>query len=150
MFPPQRIQNASKIQQEIILWNNTFKKINQSINQWTDKAGSMCTSSGVSLVSGWPWIARRARAPALMLLRLICRSGGGPPRGWPRTMTAQPDNTCQEKNKTLSVCLFAFTPCQIFSWWETISTFYKSLNYIMLLFVNVYLSKTLFVNSFMI
>lgn len=52
------------------------------------------TSSGVSLVSGWLWAARRAMAPARMLLRLIWRSGGGPPRGWPRTMMAQPDKTC--------------------------------------------------------
>lgn len=51
------------------------------------------TSSGVSLVSGWLWVARRARAPVRTLLRLICRSGGGPPRGWPLTMMAHPDRT---------------------------------------------------------
>lgn len=62
-------------------------------------AGLRFTSSGVSLVSGWAWTARRARAPARMLLRLICRSGGGPPRGWPLTMTAQPDKTCEETNQ---------------------------------------------------
>lgn len=56
------------------------------------------TSSGVSLVSGWLWAARRAMAPARMLLRLIWRSGGGPPRGWPRTMMAQPDKTCEEED----------------------------------------------------
>lgn len=54
------------------------------------------TSSGVSLASGWPAAARRARLPARMLLRLIWRSGGGPPRGCPRTMMAQPDSTCGE------------------------------------------------------
>lgn len=32
---------------------------------------SRVTSSGVSLVSGWPCAARRAVAPARMLLRLI-------------------------------------------------------------------------------
>lgn len=55
------------------------------------------TSSGVSLPSGCPAAARRARFPARMLLRLICLSGGGPPRGWPRTMMAQPERTWRGK-----------------------------------------------------
>lgn len=59
------------------------------------------TSSGVSLVSGWAWAARRAMAPALILLRLIWRSGGGPPLGWPRTMMAQPERTWRETTKSI-------------------------------------------------
>lgn len=65
----------------------------------TSKRREPLTSSGVSLVSGWLWAARRAMAPARMLLRLIWRSGGGPPRGWPRTMMAQPDKTCGEEDE---------------------------------------------------
>lgn len=51
------------------------------------------TSSGVSFASGCVAAARRARFPARMLLRLICLSGGGPPRGCPRTMMAHPERT---------------------------------------------------------
>lgn len=51
------------------------------------------TSSGVSFASGCVAAARRARFPARMLLRLICLSGGGPPRGCPRTMIAHPERT---------------------------------------------------------
>lgn len=61
------------------------------------------TSSGMSLVSGWPWAARRAMAPVRILLRLIWRSGGGPPRGWPRTMMAQPDKTWSDNNKEIEL-----------------------------------------------
>lgn len=69
-----------------------------SPNKQTNKGREPLTSSGVSLVSGWLWAARRAMAPARMLLRLIWRSGGGPPRGWPRTMMAQPDKTWGEED----------------------------------------------------
>lgn len=65
----------------------------QNINTHTHNVMEPLTSSGVSLVSGWPWAARRAMAPVRILLRLIWRSGGGPPRGCPRTMMAQPDKT---------------------------------------------------------
>lgn len=32
-----------------------------------------------------------------MLLRLICRSGGGPPLGWPRTIIAPPDSAWERE-----------------------------------------------------
>lgn len=54
----------------------------------------------MSLASGCPAAARRARLPARMLLRLICRSGGGPPRGCPRTMMAHPERTCETRERT--------------------------------------------------
>lgn len=56
-------------------------------------AGNAQGSSGVSFPSGCAAAARRARFPARMLLRLICLSGGGPPRGCPRTMMAHPERT---------------------------------------------------------
>lgn len=73
---------------------------NVNINKHKHNGIKLLTSSGVSLVSGWPWAARRAMAPARILLRLIWRSGGGPPRGWPRTMMAQPDKTWTDDDKT--------------------------------------------------
>lgn len=59
----------------------------------SDRPREAPTSSGVSLPSGCVAAARRARFPARMLLRLICLSGGGPPRGCPRTMMAHPERT---------------------------------------------------------
>lgn len=70
-----------------------------NINKHRHNGIKLLTSSGVSLVSGWAWAARRAMAPARILLRLIWRSGGGPPRGWPRTMMAQPDKTWRDDNQ---------------------------------------------------
>lgn len=81
-----------------------FHLFQTNINKHKYNVIDLLTSSGVSLVSGWAWAARRAMAPARILLRLIWRSGGGPPRGWPRTMMAQPDKTCKINNKSIGHC----------------------------------------------
>lgn len=72
------------------------KRGEQAVNQVPTamkSPGESPTSSGVSFPSGCAAAARRARFPARMLLRLICLSGGGPPRGCPRTMMAHPERT---------------------------------------------------------
>lgn len=83
-------------------WTSLFS--NHQTNKQTHNGTKLPTSSGVSLVSGWPCAARRAITPARILLRLIWRSGGGPPRGWPRTMMAQPDKTWREMTVKLINC----------------------------------------------